>query len=188
MKLLFYIILLLPLFSWSQQEVEMCEGNEVTFTYSTNSNQPGNILWYINYSLIGGGPNLTINWTDYSFGTYTLTAQFTSIYSCDSDPVLYNVITKPCEEVSVYIPNCFTPNGDNTNESWSPKGFNYREPYFFIMNRWGSLLYTSNNFEVGWDGTFFGKMCPDGVYIYVVKWKDPKGRSYVDYGHLTLIR
>ena len=173
---------------FSQQEIEICEGDDVTFTYSTSSNQIGNINWYIDNTLKGGGQNLTVNWGTYPFGTYIISADFTSIYNCPAEPVQYEVKVKECEEITMYIPNCFTPNGDSINEVWVPKGFNYKEPYFFIMNRWGNLLFTSHSLDFGWDGTYYGEMCPDGVYMYVFRWKDKRGRSYVDYGHLTLLK
>jgi gliding motility-associated-like protein len=188
MKRLFYILILLPIFAFSQQEIEVCEGDNVIFTYSTGTNQMGSINWYIDNTIKGGGQTLTVNWADYSAGTYIITADFISIYNCPAEQVSFQVITKECEQTTVYIPNCFTPNEDNTNEFWAPKGFNYQEPYFFIMNRWGNFLFSSHSFDVGWDGTYGGKICQDGVYIYVVRWKDKRGRQYTDYGHLTLLR
>jgi len=187
-KLLYILLFILPVFMFSQQEIEICEGDDVTFTYSTSSNQMGSISWFLNNVLVRGGTNLTIDWGEYPIGIYDIIVTFNSINNCPSEPVYFQVTTKECDQITMYVPNSFSPNGDNLNEIWLPKGFNTKDVNFYVMNRWGNLVFTSNSLDTGWDGTYQGKMCQEDTYIYILKWKDRRGRQYIDHGHLTLIK
>lgn len=70
----------------------------------------------------------------------------------------------------IYIPNAFTPDGNGTNDTWN---INALEAYpgfeLFIFNRYGQLVFKTNNAPVVWNGTFKGKPCLNGVYTYVIK-------------------
>ena len=70
----------------------------------------------------------------------------------------------------IYIPNSFGPGQQAENDSFKaisnclPTGF-----LLNIYNRWGELIYISNDIAKGWDGTFKNQPCMDGVYLYVIK-------------------
>jgi gliding motility-associated-like protein len=57
-----------------------------------------------------------------------------------------------------------------------------------IYNRWGSLLYETNNTNPGWDGTFNGDTCPDGVYFYIIDAIGFSTKKYDLHGTVTLLR
>ncbi|MBK9356594.1 MAG: gliding motility-associated C-terminal domain-containing protein [Bacteroidales bacterium] len=83
----------------------------------------------------------------------------------------------PCN-IELLIPNAFTPNGDNLNDSFIPY-FNGFEPSLYnmsIYSKWGQLLFTSSDAGKGWDGTIEGVPAPPGVYVYVISYEAP---SYV---------
>ena len=91
--------------------------------------------------------------------------------------------------VVVNMPNVFTPNGDNANDVYGPSMIMSIKDYkLTILNRWGSIMFESNDYTIGWDGTFEGKNATDGVYFYVVEYTDIYGKSDAGQGHLTLIR
>ncbi len=76
----------------------------------------------------------------------------------------FEIIVKPL--ASMDVPTAFTPNGDGTNEivyvgGWGLKSLNY----FRIYNRWGELVFESNDLLVGWDGTYKG--VPQNIETYV---------------------
>lgn len=84
----------------------------------------------------------------------------------------------PCA-LPLYLPNCFTPNSDHINNTFqafcaSPylSEFNMK-----IFNRWGELIFESNDIEQGWDGKYQGKPCPVDVYVVVVVY----AMEYLDY-------
>lgn len=68
----------------------------------------------------------------------------------------------------VHIPDAFTPNQDGINESFTPVLVNTQNFSMEIYNRWGELVYVTTNPNEGWDGTYQGKACDDGVYVYQI--------------------
>ena len=71
-----------------------------------------------------------------------------------------------------YVPNAFSPNGDGVNDDLRPffKTDNIKiENYEFrLFNRWGSLVFVSQNPNEGWDGTLKGQACETGVYVWTL--------------------
>lgn len=69
-------------------------------------------------------------------------------------------------ESTLYIPNAFTPNGDDLNDVLYTPGTNLVKYHFMIFNRWGNLIFESDDVEKGWDGTYKGEPVKDDVYNY----------------------
>ena len=70
------------------------------------------------------------------------------------------------------LPNVFTPNGDGNNELVIPISNKYVESVeMTIYNRWGAIVYETNDININWDGTNYrsGQPVPEGVYYYVCK-------------------
>lgn len=93
-----------------------------------------------------------------------------------------------CLESELWVPNAFSPNGDGKNEVFRVVYFNITELKAWIFDRWGELIYEWDGAAGGWDGTFKGQQCQDGVYVYVVHAKGLGGSIYDKTGHLTLIK
>ena len=95
-------------------------------------------------------------------------------------------------QVIYYIPNTFTPDGDNFNETFKPiftDGFDEYNYNLIIFNRWGEVVFESNNAKIGWDGTYGGKICPSGTYIWQIRFKElGKDRHDEIRGHFNLLR
>ena len=88
----------------------------------------------------------------------------------------------------IYIPNTFTPDGDKFNETFFAQGGNIVEFNILIFNRWGELIFEGNDFNDHWDGTYNGLPCPDGTYIWKVKFKDVMNNEKQLVGHVNLLR
>lgn len=88
----------------------------------------------------------------------------------------------------ITVPNAFTPNGDGVNEIFKVVYLNQKGGYLRIFNRWGEMVYESNNLNDGWDGTYQGKPCQDDTYVYVVEYIDNSERKRSLRGTVTLIR
>lgn len=86
------------------------------------------------------------------------------------------------------IPNAFTPGNRLNNEIKIVKRGFATLKYFRIFNRWGEVIFETNDIEKGWDGTFNGEPQPMGVYIYTVEALNNAGRPFVKQGNITLIR
>jgi gliding motility-associated-like protein len=93
-----------------------------------------------------------------------------------------------------YIPNTFTPDEDQFNQTFLPIFTSGIDPYNYqllIYNRWGEVIFESLNPEFGWDGTFGqqGNPCPVGTYTYMITVKLPAvDKRQAIKGHVNLIR
>ncbi len=96
------------------------------------------------------------------------------------------------EEVIVrqklFIPNAFTPNGDEKNRIFRPAEAEVRDYRMDIYNGKGARVFTTNEIAYGWDGTFEGESCTQGVYYYILKFTDLKGNPHTQKGSLMLLR
>jgi gliding motility-associated-like protein len=87
------------------------------------------------------------------------------------------------------IPNAFSPNGDGTNDIFKIANFtNQKLVEFKVFNRWGTILFTTEDPSSGWDGTFKGKDEPFGVYGYVIRIAYPQNIVETYKGTVTLLR
>ena len=96
------------------------------------------------------------------------------------------------EELIYYVPNTFTPDGDQYNTTFHPVFTKGYDPYDYslkIFDRWGEILFESNNTEIGWDGTYKGQILQNAVYIWQIEFKETmtdKRQSII--GHVNLLR
>lgn len=120
------------------------------------------------------------------------------------DSILYKVrvsITQGCfadDEVKVrvyktapdiFIPTAFTPNADGRNDVLKPIPVGITTFNFFrVYNRWGQLLFSTNNPSTGWNGTFGGKDQPTGTYVFMAEGVNFLGQKVVKKGTALLIR
>ena len=126
-----------------------------------------------------GGDNITYYWTptDYLDDptklsptatptediTYTLHAISNLGCSSTTDDVFIKVYPK------VIIPNTFSPNGDNVNDTWNiPAAATFPNPIIKVTNRYGQLVYQSTGPFKPWDGKMDGKDLPPAVYYYTI--------------------
>lgn len=90
------------------------------------------------------------------------------------------------EEISV--PNVFTPNNDGVNDRFMPfAGTTIIEGYMEIYNRWGQLVFSTEDIDNGWDGTSNERMCPDGVYFYRLSYTTVFDAVESRHGSVTLL-
>jgi len=90
---------------------------------------------------------------------------------------------------NIYVPSAFTPNGDGLNDILRPLGKAIdRLDYFRIYNRYGELIFETNNLSKGWDGTYKGKDQNTDNYVWVLKALDRKGIIRTMKGNVILIR
>ncbi|MFZ4399073.1 MAG: PKD domain-containing protein [Bacteroidales bacterium] len=120
-------------------------------------------------------------------GTYFPKLKVKSDYGC-SDEIIMKVVI--LEEATFYIPNAFTPNNDGYNDVFIPLSIDFSKGKFemMIFNRWGEMVFHTEDYNNGWNGSRNGEICPDGVYIWKINYTDALGRSQKETGHLTLIR
>jgi len=87
------------------------------------------------------------------------------------------------------IPNAFTPDGDGKNDefNWQGYGIEAENFEFYIYNRWGELLFHTNEFK-GWNGYVNGRLAQQDVYVFKVNYTDVFDLSHSVLGTVTLVR
>ena len=122
-------------------------------------------------------PNLTVDQVSASFNTTdTIIANFSK------EPFLY------------YVPNTFSPNDDNLNEVFIPvlNAYDPSDYYFAIYDRWGVMIFETNDPEKGWNGTYDGNgshYVENDAYVWKLRVKPIGGREPLELmGTLTLFR
>jgi gliding motility-associated-like protein len=85
------------------------------------------------------------------------------------------------------VPNAFTPNGDGVNDKVFVRGFGISKMIWRIYNRWGTLIYQSNNKNEGWNGVYKGIIQPKEVYTYVLDVEFTDKTKYQKKGDITLL-
>ena len=91
------------------------------------------------------------------------------------------------QEALVYIPNAFTPEGNNPIFLPIVSYVDFNDYTLQIFNRWGEMLFETNDVTMGWDGTFKSKRCTEDVYVYQVSFKTGDGKPFVKRGFVTLL-
>lgn len=125
------------------------------------------------------------NHTYANVGAFNYSLTVVNDFGC-SDTVNGVIIIE--DNNSIYIPNSFTPNNDNLNDSFKPIISNYKSANLKIFDRWGELIYSTNNIENGWDGVYKGANSPPEVYVYQLSVNFMDGKTKVLKGSVTLIR
>jgi gliding motility-associated-like protein len=102
------------------------------------------------------------------------------------DPSVSNTRTV-IKDPNIFYPNTFTPNDDLLNDTFVVFGQYTATAEFQIYNRWGELLYYTTDISKGWDGTFNGKLMPEGTYYFKVVLIDLAGRTAERSGTILLL-
>ncbi|HKK39944.1 MAG TPA: gliding motility-associated C-terminal domain-containing protein, partial [Cryomorphaceae bacterium] len=103
-------------------------------------------------------------------------------------------------DTRIALPNAFTPNTSGPNGGYWTIDDMFNNDIFFpqykgveefemqIFNKWGELLFVSNEIRRGWDGYYRGEICQQDVYVWRVKVKFADGGELIDSGDVTLLR
>jgi gliding motility-associated-like protein len=89
-----------------------------------------------------------------------------------------------------YMPTAFSPNGDGLNDVFRPVGNEIVEFHMLVYDRWGQLVFETQDFEKGWNGTFKGALCEPGVYSYILTYGNggSQGGTQKIKGFVTLVK
>jgi gliding motility-associated-like protein len=126
-------------------------------------------------------------------GSYPVMLIANSTLGCSDTAYSY---VEVLEELIYYVPNSFTPDGDIYNQTFEPvftSGFDPFNYNFMIFNRWGEMIFESNDPTIGWDGSYTmnGNVhtCHSGVYTWRIEYKRKNNdEKTVITGHVSLLR
>lgn len=159
-------------------------GDVIVLDGVTANNNLQSILWSPAATVTSGINTLSPNVKPSVTTTYTLTVKDNN--NCTStDDVVVNVIP-----YCVKIMDAFTPNGDGVNDKWlvTSGGSCTKQVMVNIYNRNGEQVYSNENYQNDWDGTYKGKVLPDATYYYVIRYKLINGNGIQLKGDVTILR
>ena len=110
--------------------------------------------------------------------------------SCGVVDVERTMFIEDCSDsCTVWIPSAFSPNNDEQNDAWSWKGECTPEDFSMVIaDRFGEVIFRTNDPDVTWDGTYGGRVSPDGVYVYKASYRLPYHDRKEVVGKITLLR
>ncbi len=169
---------------------------------SASANPPSVVQGNSSLLSYSGDPGATINWfpsntvspkTGYTVNaipdrptTYTVIAVNGSCR--ETLYVFVDVVLGGCVEGDAFVPNTFTPNNDGQNDILYVRGLKMDEVYFAVYNRWGEMVFETNDKTKGWDGIYKGRPADVGVFGWYLKVKCVDGQETFKKGNVTLIR
>lgn len=138
--------------------------------------------WNFGNGLTSSNQNPT---TEYSTGgTFPITLTVSN-GNCTDSVTKYIYID---DDSYLWIPTGFTPNNDGINDTWEIYTRNLTDFSVTVWNRWGHLVFESNDPNIRWNGTFEGKAVQEDAYTFVVKAINKKGKKIQKLGSVTIIR
>lgn len=147
-----------------------------------------------NWSIPGAEPNnstledVGIDLPEGVVGNYEITLVVTNEHGCiDSVSQIAQVLS----DVILYAPNTFTPDGDEFNQTWFLyiDGIDIQQFNLLIFNRWGEVIWESNDPQGAWDGTYQGTIVPNGQYTWTLETKELiSDKKYTFNGYINVLR
>ena len=121
-------------------------------------------------------------------GTFAVQLIVTTNMGC-KDSITQFVIIE--DEYFIYVPNAFTPNFDGTNDIFLPVGEGVTEYKLHVYDRWGQLVFSTNDILQGWDGRHLNKgntYAQEDTYVWRIEAKNKKGEPKLLKGTVSLIK
>jgi gliding motility-associated-like protein len=178
-----------PLSSFSSSSTTFNETNQ-TINFYNNSLNASSYQWYFGDFNQSNVSDPTINFNNITENTLVTLVAISDNGCVDST----STIIYYKEDAIFYVPNSFTPDQDEFNQTWGPiftQGFDPFNFDLFVFNRWGEIIWESHDASARWDGTY-GKgrnQCQDGIYTWKISYKPKNTDEKIDLsGHITLIR
>jgi len=134
-------------------------------------------------------PNFSHTFNTLDAKTVAIMQLVKNSYGC-KDSVIKLIEIKPA--YALYIPNAFTPNSDGLNDGFKAQGVGISEFKMQVFDRWGALVFESNDINNGWDGSIKGKGDAESTKQEVYVWKaqvvDVLKQHHDMIGHVTLLK
>ena len=184
-------------------EVEFVKGPVADFVTKTYSVATNNTFALTDNTYPGGGKLSTWTWDlgDYTseagslvYHSYASPGDYYVLMRVEDENRCWDTVTKRIhvyDELSVYIPNAFTPNGDGLNDDWGPVMQEFKREGYSLMvyDRWGQQVWYTDDPDARWDGTVSGKqITTNSVYSYKLTVRDFTGHPHEYVGHVTVIK
>ena len=159
-------------------EYDTCQTQVYFRSTSVNA---GTYYWNFGDGVTSNEPDVVHHY--HVTGDYNLTLITNNETEC-ADTLVETFNAAPPPEHGYYIPNCFTPNGDGLNDRFSVIDFGNCFVYHLtIFDRWGEVVFQTNDLNESWDGMFKGTLVPEDVYAYLLE-----GKGYTKQGSVLVLK
>ncbi len=144
-------------------------------------------------------PNCDYTWSNGATGPvieitpevdFTIWVECVDEFGCVgvSDSLTVRVVPPQCDESDVFIPNAFSPNGDNINDVLFVRSKFIESMELVIVNRWGQEVFRSTDQTIGWDGTYNGESLAPDAFSFTLSVICVDGQNYVKIGNVSIIK
>ena len=156
-----------PNFITEPEEINNCDKTIKLINFSTGYDS---LSWNFGDGVVSSED--TSDYYTYSeVGNYIIQLNLVNEFGCEN---VFHREINPLASIPFYTPNAFTPDGDELNETFIPQLGCTDDFEFWVMNRWGEVIFYSNDINVGWDGTYNKQRCPLGVYSWKARYNGAK--------------
>ena len=120
-------------------------------------------------------------------GTFNIWLYTENIYGC-KDSISKKILIR--DVYTFFAPNSFTPDGDGVNDVFLPQGhaIDYDQYTLYIFDRWGELIYETDDYFKGWDGTINGIAVQIDTYVWKVNLRDIYGVGHDYIGRVSIVK
>lgn len=156
-------------------DVDLCGMDEVKLV-------AGDVAASYEWSTGENTPEITVT----TPGTYWLTVFNGNCQASDTVDVKGDALGGS----ALYVPNCFTPGNNGINDIFAPKGTDITDFHMMIFNRWGELIFETNDLSTGWDGKCRNTFVQQDVYIYKISYRTACSslRTREKTGHVSVLK
>ena len=156
--------------------------------FTNESSSAINYEWFFDDILIGSDVDFSYDFENNGVGLYPVCLVAENTLGCqDTMCQEVNVIA----DFSIYVPNAFSPDGDGNNEYFFPvlNGPFPEDFKLYVFDRWGAIIFVTNDHHAQWDGSFRGRAVQQGIYVWKISYREAgNDEEHVIGGHVSLIR
>jgi gliding motility-associated-like protein len=164
--------------------------DDPTVQFTNNSSGASSSIWNF-----GNLEEVENNQSEFAYtfpaseGNYLIGLTVTNSFGCSDQDIAAIQVNS---DALYYVPNAFTPDGNEFNNIFLPVFTSGFDPFTYrlsIYDRWGEVVFDSQDHTIGWDGNFKGKMSPSGIYTWKIEYKSlTNGYKNSINGHVQLLR
>jgi gliding motility-associated-like protein len=161
-----------------------------TFEFTNGTINGESYIWTIDQQ--GSSTAVDTSWTfpSETAGNYLIKLLAYNQFGCKDSAYVQAIVQ---DDIDIYVPNSFTPDGDGINDVWQWKGRGFEEQFFSVVvfNRWGEKLYETTDPTAAWTGNYHNgeTFVPDGIYFYRITIRDLQNEvGHLYEGHITILR
>ncbi|MES2799280.1 MAG: PKD domain-containing protein [Bacteroidota bacterium] len=173
--------------AFSDQTINLLQSATINATSNI-----GQLTWDWNPSAQGNILDCTVSDCSEAIVTPVITTDFiataTSLDGCQNSDTVTITIDLPAGGYAIGVPNAFSPNDDNQNDILLVDGVGITAFHLRVFNRYGQMVFESEDQSIGWDGNFNQKPLNPAVFAYTLEYTLIDGQSGVKNGNVTLLK